>query len=245
MLYRGLQAGVENNLFTLVYPWISLVGGVSGIYAAQKWGGFKSLLGKTVLMFSLGLLFQFLGQAIYAYYIYINGIEVPYPSLGDIGYFGSVIFYINAAYLVAKLNGFHFSVRSFQGKFLSIIIPGILLISTYFFFLDGYVFDWSDKLRILLDFGYPFGEAIYVSFAILALLISRNISGGLMKKPILFLIFALVIQYFSDVMFLYQSSRETWYVGGVNDFMYLVSYFLMTLSLIELGATFSKISQEQ
>lgn len=112
---------------------------------------------------------------------------------------------------------------------------------SYLFFLQGYEFDWSNKLKIFLDFGYPFGQAIYVSIAMLAFFFSRNFLGGVMKRPLWILMFALIFQYCADFMFLYQSNTDTWYVGGINDYLYFVSYFLMTLALIYIGSTFYKI----
>ena len=56
-----------------------------------------------------------------------------------------------------------------------------------------------------------------------------------MKNKILFVLFALVIQFLCDYTFLYQSSKGIWQVGGVNDYMYLVAYFVMTLALINLN----------
>jgi hypothetical protein len=222
---------------------LSLFGGLAGITYAQKWGGLKSTLGSSISMFAYGLLAQFFGQAMYAYYIYIKGIEVPYPSLGDLGYFGSIIFYILGVYLLAKVSGAKISLKSMHGRLLAVLVPLLVLLISYRFFLQGYEFDFSDKLRIFLDFGYPFGQALYVSIALLVFLVSRNVLGGLMKKPILFLILALGIQYVSDFMFLYQSSRGTWYVGGINDYLYFVSYFFMTIALVYIGSIFNKVQE--
>jgi hypothetical protein len=101
----------------------------------------------------------------------------------------------------------------------------------------------GQPFKVVLDFGYPLGQAIYVSIAMLTLIISRKALGGIMREPMAFLLIALVVQYLSDFMFLYQVSNEQWYVGGLNDYMYLISYFLMTLGLIQLGATFQKIDE--
>lgn len=241
--FRGLTNSNENNYFTLIYPLLSLVGGITGLIFAKKWGGLKSSLGGALSFFSLGLLAQFIGQATYAFYIYIIKIDIPYPSVGDVGYFSSVIFYILAVYLLAKISGLKFSAKSLHGKLTVFILPVILLISSYLFFLRGYEYDWSNQLKIFLDFGYPLGEAVYLSIAILAMLLCRNILGGLMKKPIFFFIMALIFQYLCDFMFLYQSSRGTWYVGGINDYMYFTSYFLMTMALVYMGHTFNKIRE--
>ena len=94
-----------------------------------------------------------------------------------------------------------------------------------------------------MDFGYPLGDAVYVSLAILALILSKKVLGGVMKKPILFLVFALMFQYICDFTFTYQVSKGTWYVGGINDFMYFISYFFMTIGLIYMGSIFNKIKE--
>ena len=241
IFYRGLTEGIENNAFTLIYPLLSLFGGIMGLVLARRWGGFKSFLGSSISLFGLGLLAQFFGQASYAYYIYISGIQVPYPSIGDLGYFGSVVLYIFAVLELFKVIHVKVTLQSFSNKLQAILIPLAMLCFSFIFFLRGYVFDWQQPLKIFLDFGYPLGEATYVSLAILVLLLSRNFLGGTMRKPILFLVFVLIAQYISDFTFLYQASKSTWYVGGINDYMYLVSYFLMTISLLYIGTVLDQI----
>src|SRR3989338_1536139 len=241
--WRDLTSGFENNAFTLIYPWISLIGGVVGLLISNKWGGLKSIIGRSLFVLSLGLLAQTFGQAAYAYYIYVLGIEVPYPSMGDVGYFGSVIFYLYGVLLLARVLRVNFSLRSLVGQAQAIIIPLILLGLSYILFLRGYEFDWSQPLKVFLDLGYPFGQAIYVSIATIAFLASRKALGGMMREPMSLLLVALIVQYFSDFIFLYEASNEQWYVGGVNDYMYFVSYCLMAIGLIQLGVTFKKIDE--
>lgn len=233
--FRGLTDSNENNFYTLAYCFISLFGGIIGCKAAYDWGGFKSSFGKTLYLFSLGLLLQFFGQVAYSFYIYILKVEVPYPSFGDIGYFGSVLIYIAALISLAKVLAVRLNFSSIHGKLQVVLIPLALLVISYFIFLDGYIFDWNHPVKVFLDFGYSFGQAFYLSLALIILLLSRNTLGGIMRKPLLFLIFALTVQYVSDFMFLYQAKNETWYVGGPNDFLYSISYFLMTLALTSIG----------
>lgn len=238
---RGLQDSPENHAFTLMYGWLSLVGFLFGMSISKKWGGYKSVLGRSLFYFSLGLFAQFFGQMVYAYFIYVQHIEVPYPSLGDVGYFGSILCYIYAVVLLGKVVGSKKSLR-IRGKFLeTILIPLVLLIASYLMFLRGYVFDWDYPLVVLLDFGYPLGQAVYVSLALSVFYLSRNVLGGRLKYPVLFLIVALVVQYLCDYTFLYQASHGTWYVAGPNDFMYFTSYLLMTLGLLQIGVAFHDI----
>ena len=110
-----------------------------------------------------------------------------------------------------------------------------MLVFSYIFFLRGYEPEWSAPLRIFLDFGYPLGEAIYVSLALLILLLSRNILGGIMKIPLMFVMMALIAQYCAEFNFLYQVSRLTWLNGGYGDYMYMFAYFVMAISLIKIN----------
>jgi len=231
---------ILNQVFAAFYGSIALIGGIWGMTVSKKWGGYKSVMGRSIFMFSLGLLAQEFGQLTYSYYIYFSGIDVPYPSVGDIGYFGSILCYIYGVFLLGKATGSRVSLRSLSGRMQSLLLPLAILLASYLAFLSGYEFDWSAPLTVFLDFGYPFGQAIYVSIALLVYILSRKVLGGIMRQPTLILLFALLIQYFSDYTFLYQANRGTWYAGGVNDYMYTVSYFLMTYGLIRLAEAYNK-----
>ena len=225
------------------YQIMAYWGGINGLLIARKWGGFKSILGRALLAFSIGLLCQGFGQSVYTFYLFYLGIEAPYPSLGDLGYFGTIPFYIYGVVLLARVIGVRVSVQSYVKKMQAVLIPVVMLVVSYVLFLRYYEFDFSTPIKTFLDFGYPLGQAIYVSLAILALLLSRNVLGGMMRYPILILLIALVAQYLADYIFLYEFNKEEWYVGGLNDYMYLFSYFLMAVGIANVGVAFKRITQ--
>jgi hypothetical protein len=242
--FRGLKEGVENNIFTNVYPWVSLWGGIAGLVIARQWGGYKSILGRAFGAFSLGLLGQAFGQVCYAYYIWVLKVDIPYPSIGDIGFFSTGIFYAYGAIQLMRASGVQFSFKTYKGRIVAIIIPVIWALSTYFFFLKGYEFDWKQPLVIILDLVSPIIDGVYLSLAILTYLLSRKILGGIMRAPVLFLLLAIMAQAISDYTFIYQVSRNTIYYAGVNDYMYLVSFTLMALALMYLGISFNRLNEE-
>lgn len=227
--------------FPSIYGVMALWGGIWGILIAQKWGGVKSVMGKAIFMFASGLFMQEFGQLAYAYLSFYQNIEVPYPSIGDVGYFGSIPLYTWGVLLLAKASGVQFTLKKLSHIVSVIVLPLGMLTLSYVLFLQGYTFDWTSPIKVFLDFGYPFGQAIYVSLAILTYFLSKGILGGIMKTKILFILFALSIQFLSDYTFLYQSSRGIWKVGEINDYMYLVSYLLMTLALLQLRTVLSKL----
>jgi hypothetical protein len=239
----GTASEYDLKVWASAYQIIALFGGIVGLIVSKKWGGMKSLIGKAVFYFSIGLLLQVFGQSVNSYYNIFQSQDIPYPSLGDIGFMGSVFAYITGAYVLIKACGLRFSLRSIRGKIFVIGLPLVILCASYLFFLRGYEFDLTNKLKIALDFGYPLGQALYLALALGAFAVSSKFLGGIMKQPIFFLIIALVCQYISDFMFLYQANAGTWYAGGVNDYMYFVSYFLMTLALITMGSVFKKIKE--
>src|SRR5476651_878058 len=85
------QQGISSQRFEYTYGIIALAGAIIGSFASRRWGGAKTVLGKALLFFSLGLLLQEAGQVILNYYIYVSKVQIPYPSWGDVAYFGSTL----------------------------------------------------------------------------------------------------------------------------------------------------------
>jgi len=85
------------------------------------------------------------------------------------------------------------------------------------------------------------GDASYISLAIISYLLSRKMLGGIMRKGILVLIFALVLQYVADFTFLYQSSRGTYLSGKFDDLFYLIAYFVTTSAMIKFYYTYQSL----
>lgn len=216
-----------------IYFLIAIFGAFWGIRTSNIWGGLQSVMGRALFFFAMGLVGQIFGQFAYGFYPFVLHEFAPYPSLGDLGYFLCIPMYILGIYNLALASGVKVTPQLFLKKPQAIILPAVTLVIGYFLFLSGYVFDWSSPLKIFLDFGYPMGEAIYVSLAVLTYLLSRGVLGGIMKSKILFILFALCFQFVTDYTFLYQSSRGTYSVGGLNDYMYMFSYVLMTLALLQ------------
>ena len=224
---------MQRQVWSALYQVLAWFGCAVGIAAFRSLGGFKSPLAKAILGFSLGLLFQSFGQTGYSYYILFRHIAVPYPSWADAGFFGSIPFYCYGILQLAKVSVVGgLSLKSLSHKIQAFLIPSGILALSYYVFLKGYIFDWSDPAKIFLDFGYPLGEAVYISIAILTFVQSRKILGGVMKGPATFLIMALMFQYISDYTFLYQANRGLWRTAGTGDFMYTISYLLMSLGII-------------
>lgn len=238
------ESNVIIHYFAGSYGLIAVWGALIGLHLAKRWGGLKSLVGKALTMFALGLLFQEFGQLAYAFYIVVLKIDIPYPSIGDVGYFGSIFFYLYGSYLIAKTSGINFSLKKIFNKFQIILIPTVILGYTYFLFLKDYQFDWSAKLMVFLDFGYPLGQSLYIAVALSTFILTKDFLGGIMRSRVVFILFALLLQYLADFNFLFESSRGTWTTAGYGDYLYLLAYFAMTMAILSFRNAFNQIKQK-
>jgi len=227
---------------TSYYGLIALVGAIIGIGTSKKWGGMNSAIGRCLGFFSGGLLAQVFGQVVYTVSIDILKIEVPYPSLGDIGFFGSIPLYIMGILSLSQAIGFKLRLKDFKNKLFVVIIPLVMLLVSYFIFLSGYEFDWSRSVAIFLDFGYPLGQSLYISIALVVFVLSNKSLGGMMRKSVLLLLLALATQYVADFSFLYLVSRGLWQPASFTDAFYILSYALMSLAIIEIRSISQKIN---
>lgn len=228
----GVPTG-ETYLFNWSYGLIPLIGAFYGIFKVSKvWGGYKSVLGKGLILISLGLFGQWFGLQIWTYYNVFLKIEAPYPSLADVGYFSLVPFYAFGALMFAHAAGAKFSLRTFTGKMIALIIPSVMLLVAYGLFIKNLGFDISSPIKTFFDFGYPLGEIIPVSIAIFTFFLSKRFLGGKMKTRILYLAFAFSFQFVTEYAFLYAVTAGTYGNGGINDLLYATSYTIMSLGLI-------------
>jgi hypothetical protein len=240
IVLRFVDSEYSHLAWAASYQILAVVAGVSGLLFAKGWGGTRSVMGKALLSFAFGAFLQVFGQTTFSIYNLFLKTEIPYPSLADLGYFGSIPLYIMGTLYLAKASGVTVSLKSLQRKLVAIIFPLLMIIISYVAFLKDYEFVWTAPLKIVLDFGYPFGQAIYVSIAILTLSLSKGLLGGLMKKRIIILLCALIVQYIADFNFLYQAIQGTWINGGYGDVIYMSAYFLLALSLLKLSTSYIK-----
>ena len=207
-------------------------------------GGFRSYFGKAIIFLSIGLLLQEFGQLAYSYLNSIKHVAVPYPSWPDIGFFGSIPAYILGAYFLAKgLNTGGIIKKAPWKLVFGILLSAIIIGISYWQFLKGYEANGTPGKVIFFDFGYPLGQAIYVSIAVTILVCVKGLLGGKMKKPVILLLGAFLVQYLAESNFLYQTIHETWGPAGYGDFIYMSSYFLMSLALIAICAPINALRQ--
>lgn len=245
-IWLSLFAGSDDpirNYFTDTYGTLAGVGGIIGLLISQKWGGLKSYVGRTVSLFSLGILFQFLGQLSYTIEYYFLGIENSYPSFGEVFFLLSIPCYILGVWYIAKASGSAISLKNMKSRLSAVILPLLMMCISYYMFIYGNQDAEASFVANLLFFIYPLGQAIFVSFAVLAYYLTEGVLGGVMRQRVFFILFSLIFQYGADTLFFYKTIQGTWYPGDVSEYMFVVSYFLMSIAFIKFLSVFEKLKK--
>ncbi len=223
---------VWQGYFSDTYGVIALFGSILGLVVARSWGYFKSQIGISLTLLSLGLMCQFLGQAGYTFLYYAYGLENAYPAFCEIFFVLSVPLYIFGSYYIAKASGLHASLEKSTNKLIALCTPVLILIFSYFFFLRTYDFSSNPLINTIIEIYYPLGQSLFLSMSLVAFLTTRGYLGGIMKKPVLMILIALVFQYLADSMFIYETTHETWQAGSLSALVFVISYSLMALALV-------------
>lgn len=222
-LFFFFHLPLYENIWAMSYQIIPFYGALYGFYMAYT--GIINRQKKVIIyIFSLGLLFQCIGQTFFWSYFIFTDTALPYPSLADIGFLGSNLFYLYGAFFLLRVDSAAILKTAIE-KFQAALVFLVMYVLSYRFFLQGYNINLSHPLTFLLDLGYPLVQATYVSLAIVLSLSSKDAR--------LFLL-ALFVQYFADFNFLYQASHGKWIMHGYDDVIYICANVLMIFAIIRM-----------
>ncbi|OGH88772.1 MAG: hypothetical protein A3J93_01630 [Candidatus Magasanikbacteria bacterium RIFOXYC2_FULL_42_28] len=220
------------------YGIVALIGGVFGLINVRACGGVKSLFGRPILFFSVGLLLETFGQIMYSAYLHIFGPEIPYPSIGDVGYFFGPVFYAAGIIYLWKIVRKLSHATKFELNALLVFFAVLSLASISWLYGNGYGALQSSRFELLLEIGYLLVGALYLALVFMLNFSSPELMAGIFGSSIRIISWALVVQYLSDYLFSIQFYQNTWQWAGIGDALYLVAYFLMILGVIRLRSVF-------
>lgn len=234
----GLTDGNWNYLYSFMFSLIPLIGGVVGVLSiAKSWGGFRSAIGKSIILFSLGLVTWGLGSMIWAYYNFFLGIPAPYPSLADIGYVITWPLWVCGIYYLSKATGAKYALKNAKGKLLIVVVPLVSIVISYYLLIvvaRGGVVTQSagNYLTLFFDFAYPTMDLFILTLALLTLSLSFEFFGGKFKIPVFAILAGLFLFYIGDFVFIYTVTIEKFYTGNFGDLIYTFAFFILTFGVL-------------
>lgn len=230
------QSGQINLAFVFLYGFIPLLGGIFGIHQSEKWGLFKSAMGKALFFLSLGLITWSIGEMIWTlYYNLVMQVEIPYPSLADASFIISWPLWIIGIWNLSKATGAKYGLRKNTGRLLLIIVPILALLVSYYLLVDvarqGVVELSEEYVGIFFDLAYPILDVVILTIALMVYGLSFKYLGGRFKMPVVLILLSFVVNYFADFTFSYTTAVETYYNGAYPDILFATAMFLMSVGI--------------
>ena len=205
----------------------ALGAGAGCLFRARREGGrhrlFWRLIGASALSWGVG-------QTIWTWYEVVQGREVPFPSLADVGYLSAVP--LAAAGLLMLPTGSATAAGRARTIIDGAVIAGSALLTSWVFVLrhvfeqDGTLF--SHTISLL----YPIGDVIVVTIVLYVVLRSRQ-AGLKTSAPILLIGAGLLAMAFSDSGFTYLTATGTYSSGSLIDIGWFCGYMLVLLAAIQ------------
>ncbi|MEM1552925.1 MAG: hypothetical protein QXH03_09710 [Candidatus Bathyarchaeia archaeon] len=213
--------GVFSNAFPPVIAGAAVV--VSGLSLERYWRKSKGQFSVVWLHFTCGLFLWFVGEAIWAGYALVLGVELPYPSIADVFWISGYIPFFIALYLYVKLFGSALTKKTFA---LSMIITAALTILVTSVLLTPVLTAEENPTAVVIDFTYPILDLTLFSVALLGLIIFWK---GKLGKSWLLIKVAISLNACADILFSWTTAQGTYYSGHMLDILFDLAYlfFLM------------------
>lgn len=229
------------NYFALSLSVTPLLAGCFGFRIAQGWGGMKSLLGKAILALSAGLVLWSLGNFTWAYYNLVQHVAAPYPSLADVGYGSGVLFWILSTIYIGRAVGVPLLIKkSPKLKWIAATFALISIVLSYYLLITvarggDLGFQTTDLLKVFFDLYYPLTDVCSLLIILSVVIVSGRYIGGLLRQPVLLILFGVLASYIFDLTFSYATTKETYSNGQFTDVFLLVGTVALSFSIAMFG----------
>ena len=215
---------------------LPILGGIIGIKNSLGWGGIRSVVGRSSLSLALGLTAWGMGMVFWNYYLFFANVEIPYPSLADLGYALGLVFFAIGIFSLSRAIGIRYALRNKKGKILIFLIPAIVILISIHLLNNvargGILVDPSGSyLKLFFDLLYPLGDVVLLTMTSVLYFISKDFLGGRYKSSILILFAGFLVFYVADFGFSYTTTVETYYNGHFVDFLFATTMFILSLGL--------------
>lgn len=234
----GLKTSNWNYLYSFLFGLFPFFGGIIGMVKSKIWGRFESSLGKSVFYTSLGLFLWGMGETIWSYYNFVVHQPAPYPSIADLGFAPSIVFWVIGVIYLTKASGASVAFRKSKlAKVFTVIVPPLLLWASYYLLVTKarggvLVPQGETKLKVILDIAYPFGDFSALTIATVILGLSFKYFGGFFKVSIISILLGLGVMFFGDMVFSYTTTVQSYYNADWGDLILTAGVFLMSFGIV-------------
>lgn len=222
----------EMTLFSNIFP-VFIAGvavGASCFALRSYWENLESKLSRIWLGFSLGMIFWFIGELIWALYTLIFDVKTPYPSVADV-------------YRLVGYGFLLFAVSTYIELFRPVISKRMVAIASVFVLPTsvgvipplllsiGAKASTLNLATLLVDLAYPLLDLSLLAYAMLGLLVfTKTELKGKIGSVWLLISAGIIMNVFGDILFSYASLHNTYYNGHPLELFFHLGYLFFLLS---------------
>ena len=199
---------------------------VASLQCLRKYGtNFRGRFDRVWIYFAIGMVTWTCAETIWAIYYFFLNVPIPYPSVADFFYTGAYIPLTLAVltYFAAFRAGM--TRRGYAISFLCIAVAASLVIS--FILPVEFAKTGEPAVQVVADVIYPILDLVLFSATIFSVVLFAK---GKLGVWWFILAAGFIFDILGDEIFLYLSSKGTYYNGSFDDLLYDIAYFLFILA---------------
>ncbi len=231
---NDLHVDDGKSFYNFILALLSLTGGILSLKRMMDWGGYKSTMGKILLLYGFGLFAWTAGTVIWAYYYVFLGNAIPYPSWGDLAYVLINPCFIVGIALFGHVIGLKKGSTKKREDLYFYLFPILMaLVTFYFVYILGHQLELTTNswLKVVLDFYYAFGDIVQLVVLMVVSGTAFNYLGIRLRLPFTMIVASLLVSYVADTLYAYSTSVGTYYNGGYIDFLYSLLLLLFGIGI--------------
>ena len=234
-----LFARDESNTIVIndILAMTSSLAATLGMVYGMRWSyRVNRQIGTAWWLFMLAMINWALGDTLWAYYELIVG-EVPYPSIADVFYLSTYIFFFIGILRIPRLRD---DSNSTGWLWLDIfIVMFSASIISWNFLLGPIVLDNQQPwLTILVNSAYPVGDLLLVMAITMLIVLPRS---PLWLKPIYLMMIGHGLSAVADVIYLYQTINETYASSAFFNILFSIAPLVLMLSGLSQALTAQQV----
>ncbi|MEM1539203.1 MAG: hypothetical protein QXW82_06020 [Candidatus Bathyarchaeia archaeon] len=211
-----------SNAFPPIIAGVAVL--VSGFSLKRYWGKSKGQFSIIWLHFAIGLFLWFLGEALWAIYTIVLGVELPYPSIADAFWLAGYIPFFTALYFYVKMFSKVLTKRTLALSMAATAALAVVVSATLSIYILGVE---ENSVALAMDIAYPLLDLMLFSAAHLGAVIFWK---GKLGRSWLLISAATAVDAFADVLFSYTTARGIYYSGHILDALFCIAYIFYLMA---------------
>ena len=217
-----------SNAFPLFIAGAAVI--VSGFALRNYWEKLESKFSRVWLGFSLGMVFWFISELIWAIYTLIFDIGVPYPSVADVYRLVGYGFLLFAIFTYIELLRPAVSSKMLATALIFVLPTSVSIVPSLLLSVSAKA-SAINLATLIVDLAYPLLDLALLAQAMLGLLVfTRTKLKGGMGSVWLFINAGIIANAFGDILFSYTNLQSEYYSGHPLELFFHLGYLFFLLS---------------